>query len=165
MTSSVPTHEGGGDVRSARMGGGELKAMRERLSLTVPALAELLDVSEGTVKNWEKSKYTPPAGVAAEINRLEDYTRRCAEAVTQAAQASAQPMVLIWRLTHDMPPGPARTLGAPWWRSVATRSRETIPGLIIGYADELDRLTGARERTLSRAITPDILLSPTTTHA
>ena len=33
---------------------GEFKAVREALSLTVAAMAELLAVSEWTVKNWEK---------------------------------------------------------------------------------------------------------------
>ena len=39
---------------------GEFKLVREALSLTVAAMAALLSVSEATVKNWEKGKYSPP---------------------------------------------------------------------------------------------------------
>ena len=99
---------------------GEFKAVRESLSLTVAAMADLLAVSEWTVKNWEKGKYAPPPGVAAEIERLEAYTRRCADAVAAAAQGREAPMVVVWRMTDDMPPA-ARTLGArggaPWPRA------------------------------------------------
>ncbi len=137
---------------------GEIKAVREALSLTTLALAQLLGVSEATVKNWEKGKYAPPAGVARELTGLEDWTRRCVDAVTTAAQeAGDTPMVVVWRLTDDMPPGPARTLGAGWWRSVAVRARERVPGLVVAYPDEIDRLTGSRDLTLTRAIGPAVL--------
>ena len=139
------------------MRSGEFKLVREALSLTVAAMAALLSVSEGTVKNWEKGKYSPPPGVAAEIERLEAYTRRCVDTVVAAAQGREAPMVVVWRLTADMPPGPARTLGAAWWRSVAASARERIPGLDVGYPDELDEVTGSRDRTLSEAIGPSVL--------
>lgn len=139
---------------------GEFKAVRESLSLTVAAMADLLAVSEWTVKNWEKGKYAPPPGVAAEIERLEAYTRRCADAVAAAAQGREAPMVVVWRMTDDMPPGPARTLGAAWWRSVAASARARIPGLDVGYPDEFDEDTGSRDRTLSEAIGPSVLPPP-----
>lgn len=137
---------------------GEIKTVREALSLTTLALAQLLGVSEATIKNWEKGKYPPPAGVARELTGLEAWTRRCVDAVTTTAQeADGTPMVMVWRLTDDMPPGPAHTLGAAWWRSVAARARERVPDLVIAYPDELDRLTGSRDMTLTRAITPAVL--------
>lgn len=61
------------------------KMMRESLSLTVATMAALLAVSGGTVKNWEKGKYSPPAGVAADVVLLEGYTR----AVVDAAEWSS----------------------------------------------------------------------------
>lgn len=139
---------------------GEFKAVREALSLTVAAMADLLAVSEATVKNWEKGKYAPPPGVAAEIERLEAYTRRCVDAIAAAAREREAPMVVVWRMTDDMPPGPARTLGAAWWRSVAVSARARIPGLDVGYPDELDEVTGSRDRTLSEAIGPSVLPPP-----
>lgn len=139
---------------------GEFKAVRESLSLTVAAMADLLAVSEGTVKNWEKGRYAPPPGVAAEIERLEAYTRRCTDAVVAAAREREAPMVVVWRMTADMPPGPARTLGAAWWRSVAASARARIPGLDVGYPDELDGATGSRDRTLGEAIGPSVLPPP-----
>ena len=139
---------------------GEFKAVRESLSLTVAAMADLLAVSEATVKNWEKGRYAPPPGVAAEIERLEAYTRRCVDAIAAAARERETPMVVVWRMTADMPPGPARTLGAAWWRSVAASARARIPGLDVGYPDELDEVTGSRDRTLSEAIGPSVLPPP-----
>lgn len=137
-------------VRSA-----EFKTIREHLSLTITGIAGLLRVSDATVKNWEKGKYAPPSGVAAEVERLEDYTRRCVDAVAGAARERG--MVLVWRTTEEMPPGPARVLGAAWWRSVAARARERVPEVVIGYGDELDALTGSRDATLGRAATPAVL--------
>lgn len=139
---------------------GEFKAVRESLSLTAAAMAELLSVSEGTIKNWEKGKYAPPAGVAAEVGRLEEYTRRCVDAVVETARSRDEPMVVVWRLSDEMPQGPAGTLGAAWWRAVAARARERVAGLEVGYPDELDRLTGSRGRTLGEAIGPSILPPP-----
>ncbi|MCL3776794.1 MULTISPECIES: helix-turn-helix domain-containing protein [unclassified Actinomyces] len=144
-----------------RVYSGEIKMVREALSLTTLAMSQLLGVSEGTIKNWEKGKYQPPPGVEREIAGLEAWTRRCVDAVVAAAQdADGQPMVVVWRLTNDMPPGPARTLGAGWWRSVAARARERVPGLVVAYPDELDKITGSRDMTLSRAVSPDVLPLP-----
>lgn len=66
-------------------------------------------------------------------------------------------MVVVWRLTSDMPLGPGRARGAGWWRSVAARARERIPGLDVGYPDELDEVTGSRDRTPSEAIGSRVL--------
>ena len=69
-------------------------------------------------------------------------------------------MILVWHLTEEMPPGPARTLGATWWRAVAAATQEWVPSIAIGYAAELDEVTGSRDRTLSKAIRPSVLPPP-----
>lgn len=140
------------------MKSGEFKAVREHLSLTITGIADLLQVSDSTIKNWEKGKYQPPGGVADEVERLEAYTRRCVDAVTAAGRERG--MILLWRTTEEIPPGPARVLGAAWWRSVAARARERIPEVVIGYADELDKITGSRDLTLGRAVSPSVLPPP-----
>ncbi|PHP52743.1 hypothetical protein BW737_007810 [Actinomyces ruminis] len=131
---------------------GEFRVVREHLGLSRREIAELLAVSEGTVQNWEKGKYTPPPGVAAEVHQLEVYTRNAVDAIVAEAAERKQPMLLVWRQDADMPPGRARTLGASWWRGVAARVRERVDDLVVAYADELDELTGSREATLRLAI-------------
>ncbi len=140
--------------------GAEFKSMRERMGLTITTMAALLSVSETTVKAWDKGKYRLPVGAASEVEMLRDYTRRCVDTVVELAAATEAPMILVWHLTEDMPEGVARTLGAQWWRSVAAGAQERVPGIAIGYAAELDDLTGSRERTLAQAITPAVLPPP-----
>ena len=81
-------------------------------------------------------------------------------AVVDAAARAGTPMVLVWHLTEEMPPGPAHTLGATWWRAVAAAAQERVPGIAIGYAAELDGVAGSRDRTLSEAIGPSVLPPP-----
>ena len=134
------------------MRGGEFKTVREGLSLTTKVMAELLGVSEGTVKAWERAKYRVPAGVAVEVRRLEEYTRRCVDAVFAAVEEAPVPAVVVYRRAEEMPPGPARTLGPAWWRSVAWRVRERAPVVVVGYAGEIDGLSGSRDLTLGCAV-------------
>ena len=147
--------EGAGAVRS-----GEFKTWRERLGLTISTMAALLGVSETTVKAWDKGRHRIPVGAAEEVELLRAYTRRCVDAVVDAATQAETPMVLVWHLTEEMPPGPARTLGATWWRAVAAAAQERVSGIAIGYAAELDEVTGSRDRTLSEAIGPSVLPPP-----
>lgn len=139
------------------MYGGEFRTIREYLGLSRREMAELLDVSEGTIQNWEKGKYTPPPGVAAEVSQLEAYTRDVVDTIVVVAAEREQSMLLVWRQDADMPPGRARTLGASWWRCVAARVRERVDDLVVAYADELDELTGSREATLRLAIGVDVV--------
>ena len=103
------------------MRSGEFKTWRERLGLTISTMAALLGVSETTVKAWDKGRHRIPVGAAEEVELLRAYTRRCVDAVVDAATQAETPMVLVWHLTEEMPPGPARTLGATWWRAVITK--------------------------------------------
>lgn len=141
--------------------GGEIRSVRRSMGQSTRTWAEILRVSEPTVKNWEKSKYSVPDGVAAEVLALEDYTRRCVAAVADAAaDLDDSPMVVVWRMAEEMPAGPARTLGPAWWETVAVRARERVPDIIIGNPSEIDSLTGSRDRTLETAITPSVLPPP-----
>lgn len=134
-------------VRSA-----EFKSAREALSLTTTALARELGVAEATVKNWERGRYSPPTGVEAELRTLVAFTEQIAQKV--ASLAESRPLFLAYRLTEDMPPGRARELGAGWWRAVGYRAHQIHPDLVIGYAEELYKITGTRESADSRSITP-----------
>lgn len=143
------------------MRSGEIRTVREHLGLSRRELSQLLQVSEATVQNWEKGKYPPPPGVATEIARLEAFSGRTVQAVLDAAADHSSPCLLVYRQDADMPPGPARTLGAAWWRAVAARARDSLgpDRITIGYADELDTITGSHDRTLDTAITPSTITS------
>ena len=147
--------EGDGVVRN-----GEFKTWRERLGLTISTMSALLGVSETTIKAWDRGRHRIPVGAAEEVELLRAYTRRCVDAVVDAAARAGTPMVLVWHLTEEMPPGPARTLGAAWWRAVAAAAQERVPGIAIGYAAELDEVTGSRDRTLGEMISPSVLPPP-----
>ena len=139
---------------------GEFKTWRERLGLTISTMSALLGVSETTIKAWDRGRHRIPVGAAEEVELLRAYTRRCVDAVVDAAARAGTPMVLVWHLTEEMPPGPAHTLGATWWRAVAAAAQERVPGIAIGYAAELDGVAGSRDRTLSEAIGPAVLPPP-----
>lgn len=139
---------------------GEFKTWRERLGLTISTMSALLGVSETTIKAWDRGRHRIPVGAAEEVELLRAYTRRCVDAVVDAAARAGTPMVLVWHLTEEMPPGPAHTLGATWWRAVAAAAQERVPGIAIGYAAELDGVAGSRDRTLSEAIGPSVLPPP-----
>lgn len=133
---------------------GELKATREALGLTTLGLARALEVSEPTVKNWEKAKYAIPPGVEKEVRDLE---RRTWEYSKRVAALAEHGMVMVYRRTEHMPQGRAADLGAPWWRAVAHGAQRLRPDLAVGYAEELDELTGSRDATLSKAVSPRTL--------
>ena len=139
---------------------GEFKTWRERLGLTISTMSALLGVSETTIQAWDRGRHRIPVGAAEEVELLRAYTRRCVDAVVDAAARAGTPMVLVWHLTEEMPPGPAHTLGATWWRAVAAAAQERVPGIAIGYAAELDGVAGSRDRTLSEAIGPSVLPPP-----
>ena len=139
---------------------GEFKTWRERRGLTTSTTSALLGVSETTIKAWDRGRHRIPVGAAEEVELLRAYTRRCVDAVVDAAARAGTPMVLVWHLTEEMPPGPAHTLGATWWRAVAAAAQERVPGIAIGYAAELDGVAGSRDRTLSEAIGPSVLPPP-----
>ena len=84
----------------------------------------------------------------------------CVDAVVAAARGRDAPMVVVWRLSDEMPQGPAGTLGAAWRRAGAARARERVAGLEVGYPDELDRVTGSCGRTLGEEIGPSVLPLP-----
>ncbi|MCL3789889.1 MULTISPECIES: hypothetical protein [unclassified Actinomyces] len=130
------------------------------MGLTISTMAALLSVSDTTIKAWDKGRHRVLPGAAQEVDLLRAYTHRCVDAVVGSAAHTDAPMILVWHLTDDMPPGPARTLGAGWWRAVAAAAQERTPGITIGYASELDKITSSRDQTLSEAITPSILPPP-----
>jgi|GEM_PF-2830411 len=156
------THTTGAPMTAETIRAGEVRTAREYLGLSRRGLAQLLRVSEATVQNWEKGKYAPPQGVVSEIRRLESVTARTVQAVLDAARARQDPVILVYRQDEDVPVGPARALGASWWRAVVARVRDVLgpEAVAVGYADEFDALTGSsREQTLRTAIGPGTVMA------
>lgn len=135
-----------------RMRAAHFKVLRERLALPMQYVADRCGATRITVARWESGATRIPPAAATMIRALDDYTRRCVDAVADAARERRAPMVVVWERAEEMPPGPARELGPRWWRGVVARAVERVPSLIVGYPRELDRLTGSRERVTREAI-------------
>lgn len=116
------------------MTGGEFRTVREYLGLTLEWVAEHLDVAERSVRRWEAGTSPIPDGVRRQMEAWEaDTARAVTEYVTQL-QDMRDPAANIAEDTTQLPGGwPPR-----WHRHVVARAAAEVPGLVIGYAWELD---------------------------
>lgn len=60
----------------------ELTSRREALGLTQSDLADLLDVNQTSVSQWERGRYKVPIWLDAELTKLEDMVDEMVEAMT-----------------------------------------------------------------------------------
>ena len=60
----------------------ELTARREALGLTQSGLAELLNINQTSVGQWERARYKVPIWLDAELTKLEDMVDEMVEAMT-----------------------------------------------------------------------------------
>jgi hypothetical protein len=119
-----------------RMTDAEFRVVREFLGLTGDWLAEHLDVSGRTVRNWEHGKYPVPDGVRLEVERLERQTGEFVGAVVAQLLDVPDPTVVTYRsdaayhAAHPEIPFPAS-----WHRAVLARVALEVPALAIVYSD------------------------------
>ena len=76
----------------------ELKSRREALGLSQSRLADLLDVKQNTVAQWESGVRGIPFGVSQELDAIEDRVEQVidnAAEVIASAEASGIPLVLF----------------------------------------------------------------------
>lgn len=116
-----------------RMDPGELQTVREYLGLTTQALASMLNVRHDTYRRWESGRDPIPERVREEVEDVEEYTARAVDDVVQALMDSPDPAVAVYRTDEQMHaarPDLAH-LPARWWRHVAYRAADFVPGVVI----------------------------------
>ena len=108
-----------------------LRVARERLGLTTEALAGLLGVHERTVRRWETGEAVVPEGVAADVADIRaDAEQDVADAVLRLDPDA--PVLVLPAVDGDRLP-------VSWWRAVAGRVAEQVPGVVIQYYDGGER--------------------------
>lgn len=128
------------------MRNGQFRVVREGLGLSRTDIAQMTQVSTQAVKNWEQIRNFVPPGVGHDLATLEAWTERVVQAVIQAAREHEAPLLLAYRTDEEMPPGPARDLGAAWWRQVIFRAHLALPDAEIVYPQETHDLGSLEER-------------------
>jgi transcriptional regulator with XRE-family HTH domain len=123
----------------------ELKVVREALGLSREQLAAALHVGLRSVDDWESGRRPIPEGVGDDVERIEAYT---AEVAGQLAahlleHAGDTPVFEVYDRDADMPaldlPSAPLPPTARWWRAVAHRVAEDVPGLRIVEAPKWPR--------------------------
>ncbi len=121
------------------MTGGELQMVREYLGLSGDALAGMLQVNPRTLRSWESGREPIPERVRLEVEQVEDDTARAVGELVAALCDMRDPAVVVYRSDADLHAArpDAAHLTARWWRQVAARACEEVPGVLVGTADEL----------------------------
>jgi len=108
----------------------EFRIAREDLGLTAEQVAERLGVALRTVRRWEHGHSPVPATVADEVGRWTDETDDQVDAWVARLMDSPEPVLVIPR------GGERDGWPAGWWRMLAARIVEQVPGCRVVYADE-----------------------------
>lgn len=112
-----------------QMSAAEFRAVREHLGLTVEWAAKHLDVTDRTIRSWETGRHRVPAGVRDELEHWQDQAAAAVDQVVDTAMDAPDPVVRVPLRDEDAPaPWPAR-----WWRQVAMRAVDEVPGLRLAY--------------------------------
>lgn len=115
----------------------ELRVVREALGLSREQLAAALNVGLRSVDDWESGRRPIPDGVRDDVERIEAYTAEVADqlAAHLLEHAGPDPVFEVYDRDTDMPalelPGAPLAPTARWWRAVAYRVAEDVPGLRI----------------------------------
>ncbi len=133
-----------------RMDPGALQTVREYLGLTTQALASMLNVRHDTLRRWESGRDPIPERVREEVEDIKEYSARAVDDVVQALMNSPDPAVAVFRTDEQM--HAARPdlshLPARWWRHVAYRAADLVPGVAIVTAPrDLDDIIAAGEQS------------------
>lgn len=119
-----------------RMNPAELKVIREFLGLSGEHLGKLLDVSARTIRHWEDGKYPIPDGARLEIEALEVETAEIVTAAVERLRDMRDPALLVYRNDQEyLAANPGSKWSASWYRAVAARIAQEVPGLPMAYGD------------------------------
>ena len=107
----------------------EFRVTRESLGLTLDATAERLGVHLRTVSRWEAGDAPIPPGVADTLREWVDQQDAQADAWAARLVDVPEPVLVIPRA------GVREGWPAGWWRALAARVVEDVPGLRVTYGD------------------------------
>lgn len=107
----------------------EFRIAREDLGLSMEQVAARLGVAGRTVRRWEAGQSAVPQGVADQIGGWTDEADRQIALWVARLQDMPEPLLRIPR-TGDLDGWPAG-----WWRMLAARIVEDVPGLRVTYRD------------------------------
>lgn len=124
-----------GDCGDIAMSPAELRCVMEWLGLSTGSLAQVLGVAERTVRHWLAGQYRIPPGAAADLEDVERYTAVAVGELVDALRDAADVGVVVYAASEDMwAARPAmRPYPARWWRHVAMRAAQEVPGLDFAY--------------------------------
>lgn len=110
------------------------KATRELLGLSDGWLANHLNVSSRSVRNWEAGRYSIPEGVAAELEALKRRTQDEVAEKASALQREPAPTLVTYRSDADYHSAhPNSPFPASWHRALTARIALQVPGARITY--------------------------------
>lgn len=115
----------------------EMKVVREALGPSREQLAAALNVGLRAVDDWESGRRTIPDGVRDDVERIESYTAEVADqlAARLLEHAGPDPVFEVYDRDADMSalelPAAPLAPSARWWRAVAYRVAEDVPGVRI----------------------------------
>lgn len=127
------------------MTGSEVLCAREDdLGLAQADLARLLGNNAATIRDWERGKTFTPLGLAAEIAEvealLEEATEDAVERLVAELRAMPRPRVVVYAESERPSTGDVARFGVRWWRRVANRVKDRVPGTRIGTRAEFDAM-------------------------
>lgn len=123
----------------------EFRVVREYLGLTGDWLAADLGVSGRTVRAWEAGKYPIPDGVREHIERLEAHAADAVDEIIDRYADVRDPTevpLITYRADAE-----CEDTGRPasWWRAIAARVAQEVPGLTIAYSPPLGSSDSQRD--------------------
>ncbi|HET7355543.1 MAG TPA: hypothetical protein VFJ09_02600 [Nocardioidaceae bacterium] len=104
----------------------ELRMVRDYLGLTGEWLAGQLGVQLRTIRRWEHGQSPVPEGVREQMELLEGIAAEIVGGLVERLEDAADMVLTI-------PDGPADGYPAGWWRMVAARVAQEVPGLYVRY--------------------------------
>lgn len=116
------------------------RALRTYLGYSLTEIADYLDVSHNSARDWNKGVYSPPPGVVEELVELSEATDKAVEYLTRHySQSDIEWPMKIPRTAEDIPdmlpeivmPGPVTV---DWWKHVGIRVCQRVPGLTLEWA-------------------------------
>lgn len=125
----APGTAGGSPISDDTLTGAELRVAREDLGLTVDEACARVGVHNRTWRRWEHDHMVVPPGVAATVGGWTDHADDVIDAAVARLLDEPEPLLLVPR------EGVVDGWPASWWRSVAARVAERVPGLRIDYRD------------------------------